>query len=258
MVVISIISLLTSIIIANLSQVRNKGLVAAGQLFESNVNAKIGDSLIAEYTFDESSGNIAYDSSGNSQNLTNESASMQRVPGVSGSALEVNDLNDDVSTNNFNNFPYDEGALSFWIKPKDTNSTFSQSPLFNAGGSNDSTRRFWVALGMQSSISNFPGLFNAVNNWMPQFNSGFDASKMFGHWNHVLITWTTSNKVALYVNGVFISSYTYTPANLNGNKLFAPGTGSYGRFNIGGDDDARYTLMDMDRVRLYSKPYELQ
>ena len=65
MVTISIISLLSSIVLASLSSARDKGRVTAVQEFSTSVYHGLGDQLIAWWKFDEGSNTSVADASGN-------------------------------------------------------------------------------------------------------------------------------------------------------------------------------------------------
>ena len=65
MVVISIISLLSSVVLSSLNSARDKARIAAGIQFEANLYHTIGNNLVAKYDFEEGTGSIINDSSGN-------------------------------------------------------------------------------------------------------------------------------------------------------------------------------------------------
>lgn len=70
LVVISIISLLSSVVLASLNSARNKGRIAAGKQFEANVYHTAADQAVGIWDFDECSGTTAADRSGNGNNGT--------------------------------------------------------------------------------------------------------------------------------------------------------------------------------------------
>jgi prepilin-type N-terminal cleavage/methylation domain-containing protein len=65
LVVISIISLLSSVILAALSSARDKARLAAGRQFDASTYHAMGDAAALIWNFDESSGATVSDSSGN-------------------------------------------------------------------------------------------------------------------------------------------------------------------------------------------------
>jgi prepilin-type N-terminal cleavage/methylation domain-containing protein len=70
LVVISIISLLSSVVLAALSGARDKGRIAGGIEFADHNYHKLGSELFAGYRFDEGSGMTTADYSGNGRNLS--------------------------------------------------------------------------------------------------------------------------------------------------------------------------------------------
>lgn len=70
LVVIAIIGVLSAVVIASLNAAREKGRIAAGRQFDSNVFHSAGDSAVGIWDFDDCSGTIASDRSGFSNNGT--------------------------------------------------------------------------------------------------------------------------------------------------------------------------------------------
>ena len=70
LVVIAIIGLLSTIAIISTSGSRDKARIASGVSFERSIYEAMGASLAAQYDFEEGSGTMALDSSGNGNNAT--------------------------------------------------------------------------------------------------------------------------------------------------------------------------------------------
>lgn len=257
LVVISIISLISSILLSNLLESRRRGEVAAGLLFESTVNAKIGDGLIASYMFDEGGGTMASDSAGGAPTLTSNSPDWL-AKGVTGSGIRISSTDSDFRATNFTNMNYEEGTISFWVKPDSYIPAASQSPIINLGGGSDANRVIWISYMMQGGSNTFPGLWNYDGNWdrYTSLNTGTDPNTLKRKWNHVLITWLNSTgKIDVYLNGKKIGSQVVD--NSNDIFTFNNGVSNY-QINIGGDDNTnRYAEMEMDRVRIYNKYFEV-
>ncbi len=70
LVVISIIGMLSSIVLATVSSVRNKGSVAAGQTFDTHTYLAWNDNLTFSWDFDSDTASPVQDQTGNGNNLT--------------------------------------------------------------------------------------------------------------------------------------------------------------------------------------------
>jgi prepilin-type N-terminal cleavage/methylation domain-containing protein len=64
LVVISIISLLSSVVLASLNEARNKAKIAASKQFSSSLHGAIGLGLVGEWKFEQDGELVAYDTSG--------------------------------------------------------------------------------------------------------------------------------------------------------------------------------------------------
>jgi prepilin-type N-terminal cleavage/methylation domain-containing protein len=87
--VISIIGLLASIVLVSLSSARTKGKIAAGETFDTNTYNALGDRVLADWKFNESSGTTAADSYANAYTGTLVGG-VSHVAGVVGNALSFN------------------------------------------------------------------------------------------------------------------------------------------------------------------------
>src|SRR5262245_20857716 len=70
LVVIAIIALLSSVVVASLNSARDKARLGAGKQFEANVYHAEADQASGVWDFDECSGSVAGDRSGNAANGT--------------------------------------------------------------------------------------------------------------------------------------------------------------------------------------------
>ena len=91
--------------------------VLAGLLWAGSVQAVIStEGLVSHWTFDEASGNTAYDSAGsNNGTLVNGAG---RVAGISGNALNLDGINDYVNCGNNSSLDVGGGSftISAWVK----------------------------------------------------------------------------------------------------------------------------------------------
>ena len=88
--------------------------------FMNAVESSGTDDLVAYWSFDEGSGNTAYDTAGSNHGTIYGNPSW--VNGVSGNALELDGINDYILVNDHNDLDldYTDFSISFWCKPKDS------------------------------------------------------------------------------------------------------------------------------------------
>ena len=119
LVVVGIIGILASVIIVNLNSVRDKSRIAAGRQFEANIYHEAGDMLVGEWNFEEGSGILANDLSGNgnSGSVAGSSAWSTDVPSGVGHSIQLN------GSSNYVQVPYSSSlsptsAVTFgaWFK----------------------------------------------------------------------------------------------------------------------------------------------
>jgi prepilin-type N-terminal cleavage/methylation domain-containing protein len=121
LVVISIISLLSSVVFASLSDAREKARIAAGQKFESSLDHAIRDDLIGEWLLDECSGTTVSDTSGFGNDGTFSGSPptwSTDTPNNSGCSLEFDgSSNYVIIDNNFVMNDTTSFTYTAWIKP---------------------------------------------------------------------------------------------------------------------------------------------
>ena len=144
LMVVAIISLLSSIVIGQLTDAREKGRIAAGQTFSSSLHGAIGDNLVGEWKFDQDN---ADDTSGWGNDGT-LSGGITFVDGVMGRAAEFdgnsyinmgapNDLNIAGNSITVETWLYGEAALEQWdsiISKSDGNWTRGYGLYYSADG----------------------------------------------------------------------------------------------------------------------------
>ncbi len=194
-------------------------------------------SLIAHYTFDETSGTIATDSSGNGNTgtLINGPA---WTTGQIGNALSFDGSDDYVDAGNIN---LDEFTLSAWIK---LNSVKDYTIIGKSYGT------------YQFNTDYSGGLLLQRNSATPiNYNAGLST----GRWYHVAATFSASSGSILYLNGVSVSSNIGDTAPTGQSsvitKIGAKGSTPSNFFN-GSIDDVRiynHALSTTEVQNLYSQ-----
>lgn len=120
LVVISIISLLSSVVLASLSSARDKARVAAGRQFEAQTGRLAGSAFAALVDFDECSVVSAADRSGfgNNVSFANNPSTSTDVPYGSGCSIDFDGSDDVARINNQLAFDTIHGpsAISLWLK----------------------------------------------------------------------------------------------------------------------------------------------
>ncbi len=236
LVVISIISLLSSIVLASLQSARKKGQIAAGLEFDASVYHAIGDNLIGQWLFDEAGGASATDTSANGH--TGSISGAVYTTGVSNTGLVFNGTTDNVAIGNVSNSFPTTGTLSFWMYPTDVSSYRNpMSTNYGGGGGNAGIRfeetsagSFYLVLG--NDTGNYGSILHTFTNSLAPNN-----------WYQVAIAWdTTANTVRGYLNGnrVFNDTHTFWPTSIP-NMYLGVGFGG-----------GRYFQGILDQVRLYS------
>lgn len=117
LVVMSIVSLLSSIVFTSLSASRDKARIARGQGFSASLSHARTDDAVVTYDFNDGSGTVVYDTSGNGKDGTINVATLWTTdrPGISGYALAFNGVSDYFVSPTVVMNGSDE-SVSIWIK----------------------------------------------------------------------------------------------------------------------------------------------
>jgi prepilin-type N-terminal cleavage/methylation domain-containing protein len=193
LVVISIISLLSSVVFASLSDAREKGRIAAAQKFSSGMDHAIRDELVGEWTFDN---DTLVDTSGFGNDGQFVSAPIGYTDGVfergvqftgggspkrtTGGYIQLN-ANLDVDSNNH--------SISFWYK---SSQSYFQMLFQRELVSTNSNIEFAPS----NNTIHVEGIVNNI--WQKEFDTGIDIDD--GRFHHYALVFSGADS-RLYVDG---------------------------------------------------------
>jgi large repetitive protein len=165
----------------------------------------IDPGLIAAWSFDETSGGVAQDSTGHGHDAILTSSASFTPDGQNGGALELHGL-DFASVASLTGAVFPQtGTFSLWFR-----FSFDPADVTGRGIFDDyDTTRGHVFIRRAPNAD--PGQFQAVlqaAGGQYAFAAGIDAEQ--GVWRHVVVTWdASSEKAALYLDGALASSDSY-------------------------------------------------
>ncbi len=234
LVVISIISLLSSVVLASLNSARAKARLAAGKQFAASVHHAAGDQAIGMWDFDACSGTTAADSAGSSDfALTGSPTWSSDSPRGTGCAMTFNGTSQygTIVTTAFNKVNGEEITVSAWIKPGKLGSGY-QGIVSNRG--TGGTPYNWIFyLHTTDGALSFHGSAQNKSAYVPTLDT----------WTHVAAVVDSSGNAKLYANGSVVQSY----------SGYSFGTVA-GRLNVGATSPgSEYFQGSIDEVRVYSK-----
>lgn len=223
MTVLSILSLLAAVILKSVNTARESARVSAVIQFEAGMLHAIGDQLVGQWKFDETSGNTVYDTSsfGNNGTIT---GTAEKVTGIRGNGLN---LHDGVSTVTIPNSPSlnlstNSFTASIWTK---TNSPGDMKVL---------------RIGPNAELNFYHGyLRNCFNNCENNYVNVVTDNK----WHNVAVI-GDSVSVRIYFDGKLMPAQTLAPssASMAGGVSVGWGTTYEGI---------------VDELRLYSVPLNI-
>ncbi len=189
------------------------------------------DNLVGWWKFDESSGSVATDSSGEGNNgsINNLAAGNIGVTGKSGLAFDFDGSNDDVSIPDATSIrPNQNYSVSLWFKP--TSLSGSYTHLVAKKGASIISYGIWI------NPSN--KLYFEVNDGSVHGLTG-TATISTGNWYYAVATYDGTD-LKIYLNGNLESSTTSAGININynSNDLFI-GSGAFNNNFHGIIDDVR-------------------
>lgn len=238
LVVISIIAMLSSIVLASLNTARERARIAAAETFDANTHHSIGDQMVGEWLFDNSTNPLA-DTSGFNNNLYTIGSNYTYLPtsGYNGKgAYQINNTGGSGSFcaqyNSNYNFVGRNFTVSLWIF---TNSlTGGWDPFITQG---DSTWRIQNYTGTNFVDFGTNGLSNVDLSGTTNVNDG--------RWHQVTAVYDGAKKY-IYVDGKLDSSAPVTgtlASNISGYPIC---------FGFNMQQTSRPFKGNIDDVRLYT------
>ena len=238
LVVVSIVGLVSSVALANLTVARQNAVKASAQQFEASVRHAIGDRLAGSWNFNEGVGNTAYDDSGNNLNGTISNNASYITPGVDGtaSAIYFPGSNSYVNGTGLPADPTIPTTVSAWVAP--TTNSNNRAIFFTGNGACKS-------LGLSISNTQFAVSNNSVTaviypggqemSQQKTRENGFATVALAAEptsgelaqagetvpnnqWTSIVSTFNTDGTVTSYVNGKFAGTVSGIPATNCGNS----------------------------------------
>ncbi len=218
LVVISIISLLSSIILASVTSARDRAQVGAGRQFEAEVLHTAGDMIVGQWKFDECAGATAADSSGNGNTgtLINAPVWSTNTPTGTGCSLSFNGTSQYVTVPDSASMDF-TGDLSIgaWINPSVEGGNYSTIASKRGGiGTN-----YHIYLYISNGALGYYNNTQYFNTYIPPINK----------WTYVTAIIKSStltlyaNGVPVYTNNAISPVVNYGPNTFTVGAMYAPG-----------------------------------
>ncbi|MFA6295106.1 MAG: LamG domain-containing protein [Candidatus Paceibacterota bacterium] len=190
LVVISIISTLSSIVLASLSSARDKSKIAAGQTFDSHTYQAFSAEAVGIWNFDEGTGNTTLNlATGNMETISG----VTWVDGIKGKALNFDGTTDGyVDIADIGVLP--AFTLTAWVYNVEGGD--SQHSILNS---------FWEIIG--KNICYYSYCFGPSCQYIESpdhyWRCSTDGSISYNKWTHIATTWNGS-VISHYVNGKLV------------------------------------------------------
>lgn len=242
LVVISVIGLLSSIVLAALSSARDKTQIAAGRQFASSLDNVVGDQAALAWDFDECSGSVANDRSGNGNNGNTSAGGLSwsptNTPNSSGCSMKFNGGNADwavisLTSANAALKIYGDVTESAWIYPTGGS---GDETIIREGCGSDTI----YSLYFEPTTSNLAFSYWTSSAWVTIYSTAGTIS--LNKWTHVAAV-RSGTTLSFYVNGQLTGSGTVGAPPGNPASQFAVGAFGYGGGFTG----------YIDSVRVYAK-----
>ncbi len=237
LVVISIISMLSSVILASLSAARDKAKISAAVQFESSLYQSSGDEIVGDWEMDEVSGTTVADSSGNNNHGSISTGIGSTDTPNSGRSVQFTS-GDFITVPSNYKFGTGDFTFSFWAK----HSTLVGLQTYFEDGS-------WTE-----------GIFlrkNDVADKLAVMHVNADYYKFtfapeVNKWCHIALT-RKSGIIKMYVNGVNIPGNEVTP----GSPDISPTNPKLYIGALGYDGSGQNMLGNIDNFRIYKSGFSI-
>jgi len=252
---------LSVIVLAALGSARAKAVIAAGQTFEGQMYQAYGADAVANWNFDEGSGLVAHDGSGNGNDLNLDPADLGKgaISWASStdafrgtSALYISPSSGAIVpagvtfTTTNPTFDPTNGSISFWIKASQPET--SGYGIFCDNNGDGSNFNFCI---LGSDGTNFIKVLWNGGSGSNQLTTDINFNNILNTWTQVALSWnipdpTLPGTMRIYINGELegiSANYTY-----NVDSYSAPYS-----FCIGGDCSGDNIVSTIDEMRVYSQ-----
>jgi prepilin-type N-terminal cleavage/methylation domain-containing protein len=193
LVVIAIIGLLSSVVLASLNSARDKARLAAGMQLDANTLHSIGDQLVGQWTFDDTS-NPWIDSSGLGHNGSCTSCPTSAVGYNGKNAYNYNGHNYVQIGAGTNYFPMNTLSVCTWMKTPGLASGMNQSGILS------------ITYGLVLSLDINGNFFTRLNNGVDMQNLFSTSGNLFDNKFHHLCLTYDGIKRFMYVDGAIKAS----------------------------------------------------
>lgn len=234
LVVIAIIGVIASIILVSLKSAKEKAKVAAGLNFAAQVHHALGAYAVGIWDFDEGSGGIAKDTSGNGNDGDIVGATWSaegNTPSGKGYALSFDGSNDYISISNNPIFNIQTLTIVAWVNFSDNSSSF----VFEKGNVNTQYSLFSHGTDIVFRTKPVGEAYDTLST--TKANAGITNNK----WHFITATFDGKTK-KLYVDGKLKLSRDWEKVietNPNGSSIGRFGGTTSGYFFTGLIDDVR-------------------
>jgi hypothetical protein len=212
---------------------------ATSSIAQIDVNGSLTEGLVGWWKFDETEGNIAYDSSGNGNdgNLTNGPA---WVEGKIGRALSFDGVDDYVNLGNKQEITLTKNmSLSIWLKP--TAFGMRRNPYNKAWGGTGT-----FTLEVDGTLNYFYGITGGDTGTINVSYAAYNPTQLLllNEWVHVILVRNLdSMKVSCFVRGILSSEST---------ALFAEAVAGSGNASFGSGYENNFEGL-LDDIRIYDR-----